>query len=637
MYAPKSKLQQLEFVHADQGTLEDIEHSNALATTTAETETGYFASLRIIGTIVGLGLALAISYWGFSPPAAVLETINADIGPSNNASLFSIIWSICCAIGILLFGRLSDKFGRRWFVIAASSTALVGAIIAATAKTMNTLIVANVFMGLGGGVHTCHGLTVGEVVPNKWKFLGVATASSFNILPTGFGAFIGMRCSGLRVLYTKPEIFTALKLVREYNWRYIYYIFIPCMGLCILLQFLCYRPPSFRQLHGTRTRGEELRRIDYVGILLMVAGILLFLLGVSWGGQPLPWKSATIISLLSIGGCIIIIFIFWEIYGPHPNPIVPMHFFKDLRGFVCAIVICSVAATSFVALSIIWPSQVARIYGSTVTSWQQSAWLSTTIAFGVYSGFIFCGPFISIVKHIRIQLIIMMTILVTFTGAMASCNPGNLSRSAAFSFFAGFPASWLELVPVLLIQLESNDVDLGTVYAIIYSLRAIVGSIMTAVYLAILSSKITSETIKYVPDAAIKAGLPDSSVALLLETIAAGGTPGTLSKVPGVTVSINEAVEAALIVAYTAAYSYVYYAAIAFGCVGLISCFCMRDYDQYLTNHVPRQIYRIKDRQENVHPQSVEKDPEVGSNIGVCIGTPTTPDECKGPVMTLVE
>ncbi|KIX97078.1 uncharacterized protein Z520_07192 [Fonsecaea multimorphosa CBS 102226] len=621
MYAPESKLQQLEFVHADQGTLEDIEHSNALATTTAETETGYFASLRIIGTIAGLGLALAISYWGFSPPAAVLETINADIGPSDNASLFSIIWSICCAIGILVFGRLSDKFGRRWFVITASSTALVGAIIAATAKTMNTLIVANVFLGLAGGVHTCHGLTVGEVVPNKWKFLGVATASISNILPTGFGAFLGM----------------SLKLVRDYNWRYIYYIFIPCMAFCLLLQFLCYRPPSFRQLHGTRTRMEELRRIDYVGIFLMVAGILLFLLGVSWGGQPLPWNSATIISLLSVGGCIIIVFIFWEIYGPHPNPIVPMYFFKDLRGFVCAIVICSVAATSFVALSIIWPSQVARIYGSTVTSWQQSAWLSTTIAFGVYSGFIFCGPWISIIKHIRIQLIVMMTILVTFTGAMASCKPSNLSRSAAFSFFAGFPAAWLELVPALLIQLESNDVDLGTVYAIIYSSRAIVGSIMTAVYLAILSSKITSEILKYVPDAAVKAGLPDSSVAQLLVAIAAGGTPDTLSKVPGVTASVNEAVGAALVVAYTAAYSYVYYAAIAFGGVGLIACFCMRDYDQYLTNHVPRQIYRIKDRQENIHPKEVEQDPEVGSNIGVCLGRPTTPEECKGPVTTLVE
>jgi Fungal trichothecene efflux pump (TRI12) len=34
-----------------------------------------------------------------------------------------------------------------------------------------------------------------------------------------------------------------------------------------------------------------------------------------------------------------------------------MQFFKDLRGFVCLVIIESVAGTSYVALSIIWPSR----------------------------------------------------------------------------------------------------------------------------------------------------------------------------------------------------------------------------------------------------------------------------------------
>jgi MFS family permease len=45
---------------------------------------------------------------------------------------------------MLLLGRLSDKFGRRPFVLTATVTSIVGAIIAATAKDMNTLIGANV-------------------------------------------------------------------------------------------------------------------------------------------------------------------------------------------------------------------------------------------------------------------------------------------------------------------------------------------------------------------------------------------------------------------------------------------------------------------------------------------------------------
>jgi len=56
------------------------------------------------------------------------------------------------------------------------------------------------------------------------------------------------------------------------------------MGVAIILQILFYRPPSFRQLHGSeRTRMQELKRVDWIGMLLIVAGLVLFLLGVSWG------------------------------------------------------------------------------------------------------------------------------------------------------------------------------------------------------------------------------------------------------------------------------------------------------------------------------------------------------------------
>lgn len=86
-----SKLQQLELAHADPGTLEDIEHSNALSTTATQTEPGYFLSLRIVGTVLGLGIALSTSYWGFVPVAAVLQTINADIGKIGEL-LFTVIF-----------------------------------------------------------------------------------------------------------------------------------------------------------------------------------------------------------------------------------------------------------------------------------------------------------------------------------------------------------------------------------------------------------------------------------------------------------------------------------------------------------------------------------------------------------------
>ncbi len=76
-------------------------------------------------------------------------------------------------------------------MIGASSVGVLGGIIACTAKTMNVLIGANVLLGLSGGVHTCYGLTVGEICPNRYKFLGITFCVIPSILPTGFGAYIG--------------------------------------------------------------------------------------------------------------------------------------------------------------------------------------------------------------------------------------------------------------------------------------------------------------------------------------------------------------------------------------------------------------------------------------------------------------
>jgi hypothetical protein len=82
------------------------------------------------------------------------------------------------------------------------------------------------------------------------------------------------------------------------------------------------------------------------------------------------------------------------------------------------------------------------------------------------------------------------------------------------------------------------------------------------------------------------------------------------------TPEIEAAVAAALANAYAAAYAFVYYAAVAVGIVGVIgefrfllphdpvfcryttdhaintACFCVKDYDPYFTNHIPRQIYK---------------------------------------------
>ena len=136
---------------------------------------------------------------------------------------------------------------------------------------------------------------------------------------------------------------------------------------------------------------------------------------------------------------------------------------------------------------------------------------------------------------------------------------------------------------------------------------------MTAVYLAVLSSKTTQKLSTYIPPVALQAGLPRSSVPKLLQAIALG-TPEAMKNVPDINDRIQAAVGAELPYAYAAAYAYVYYAAVAVAGVGLIATFCVKNYDPYFTNHVPRQIYKLNQdkvggsESEKQHPEAWDEE-----------------------------
>lgn len=451
----------------------DVKRSKALAADREQLPAGYYRSSRLVGTFFGIGMSLVATYFAFQAGAAAVASINQDIGPSDNSSLFSIVWTISQPISILLFGRLSDRFGRRNFVIGANILGIIGGIVACTAKTMNTLVGAQVLLGLASGPPASYPLMTGELMSNKSKFLGTICVVIPNVIATGFGPYIGQRL-----------VFVA-------NWRWIFYIYLMMIGMVSLSFFdllifvgpmlnissvpgtvsywFFYYPPSFLQLHGAKTRKrDEAMTIDFVGVFLLVAGLALFLLGVSWGGQPSPWSSPKILGLLISGAVCCVSFVLYECFANIEKPIIPMRFFRDVRGFACLMVISSVMGVVNVALFIMYPQQVTYIFGSTSTGWEQTAWLSSTAAFGAWAGIIFVGAFFHIVKRIRWQLIVGSIWMTAFLGAMASINRTNQAAAIVFSFFSMLAIGWGEVLTMLLVQYVTADQDLGVAFGMYY-------------------------------------------------------------------------------------------------------------------------------------------------------------------------
>jgi hypothetical protein len=122
-----------------------------------EVPPGYWHSVRFIGTVSAIVLAMSCGQGGFSLIAPVLGLINEDIGPDGNVIWVALVYLLTTSIGLVLVGRITDIFGRRWFFIGGNAIGTIGAIISATAPNVPALIAGMTFIGAGASTQLSYG------------------------------------------------------------------------------------------------------------------------------------------------------------------------------------------------------------------------------------------------------------------------------------------------------------------------------------------------------------------------------------------------------------------------------------------------------------------------------------------------
>lgn len=90
--------------------------------------------------------------------------------------------------------------------------------------------------------------------------------------------------------------------------------------------------------------------------------------------------------------------------------------------------------------------------------------------------------------------------------------------------------------------------------------------------------------------------------------------PAAYASIPGWSQSIENALAESTATAYASAFKYVYYCCMAITCAAIIACLSMKDYDVYMTKHVPRQVYN---KQERAVITGAEEHLELGKLKGI--------------------
>lgn len=205
------------------------------------------------------------------------------------------------------------------------------------------------------------------------------------------------------------------------SWRWCYYIMIIFNGLSATCYMLFYHPPTFQMKHSREEKLKIIKDFDYVGIFLFVSGIIVFLLGISWGGNVYPWKSAAVISSITIGAVVLIAFFVWEIYHPLEEPLVPMHLFRN-RGWVISTLLVSIGASIYYAFGIVWPGMVNVLYANGDQVY--AGWLQCCVG-GAFTLGQVTGSFVfKFIGYVRVQL----TVVTLVGGALLGGKLTNLNE-----------------------------------------------------------------------------------------------------------------------------------------------------------------------------------------------------------------
>ncbi len=215
--------------------------------------------------------------------ATALPTIGRQFGDVSSLSWVITAYLLASTAVAPVFGTLSDIYGRRSTIIASMSLFIAGSVLCAAAPNMPVLIVARGLQGLGGGgILPIVQTVIADVVTPRERgqyqayFSGVWMAAGIG------GPVLG-------------GVFAE-----HLHWSMIFWINVP-LGLTSLAMLL----PKM----GKIPVYHRLRKVDWLGGVLLMAAAVVFMLVLTWGGNRYPWLSPVIMAMVGASAALALSFV----------------------------------------------------------------------------------------------------------------------------------------------------------------------------------------------------------------------------------------------------------------------------------------------------------------------------------------
>jgi EmrB/QacA subfamily drug resistance transporter len=204
--------------------------------------------------------------------ATALPTIGRQFHDVSSLSWVITAYLLASTAVAPVFGTLSDIYGRRAMIVTALSLFIAGSVLCALAPSMPVLILARGLQGLGGG----------GILPI------VQTVISDLVTPRERGQYQAY-FSGVWVAAGIGGPVIGGVFAEHLHWSMIFWINLP-LGLASLALLL----PRMGKIPVFHRK----RKVDWLGGVLLMAGAVVFMLVLTWGGNRYLWLSPVILAMV---------------------------------------------------------------------------------------------------------------------------------------------------------------------------------------------------------------------------------------------------------------------------------------------------------------------------------------------------
>lgn len=407
--------------------------------------------------------------------ATALGKIVEEFNAFDRLSWIVTAYLLTTTITVPIAGKLSDLFGRRTLLLAGVAVFGIGSYLSGIAGSVDGLIYARAFQGIGGGIITANAFTiVGDLFAarERGRWQGIIGAVF------GLSSVVGPLLGGW--LTDGHGLFGITT-----DWRWTFYINVPVAILAFaVIAIYC---PSLK--HDKRPR------IDYAGAGLLAIALGTLILAVDNTEiifksllDSSGWSLATLRTImLSIVAAATTGFIIVE--RKSKEPMLPLWFFKN-RNYTLIMGVATLFGAAFMG-SILYLTQFnQQVFGATPT---ESGLMLLPMIAGLMFTSIGSGQIIARTGHYKIFMQIGIVLATVMTALLTTLSPeSSYLYEGVIMFVLGMGLGVVMPVMNLAVQNEFKQHEIGVATSSSQLFRSLGSTIGIAVFGAMLTAGLSS-------------------------------------------------------------------------------------------------------------------------------------------------